>query len=62
MELDGLGSSSESLYCWAVFYLFLAATGLCCCMRTGLVSSCDVRASHCNDFFCGPQALGAWAQ
>ena len=62
MELEGLGSSSETLYYWALFYLFLAVMGLRCCMRTELLSSCDVRASHCSDFFCVLQAPGAWAQ
>ena len=39
MELECLGSRSESLHCWAVFSLFLAVMGLCCCMWTGLLSS-----------------------
>ena len=40
--------------------MFLAAAGLCCCMRA--FCSCSVRASHCGGFSCyGAQALGAQA-
>ena len=28
------------------------------CVEWGLLSSCDMRASHCGDFSCGAQALG----
>ena len=43
-----------------LFYLFLAALGLCCCAWA--FSSCGVRASHCSGFSCcGAQALGVRA-
>ena len=50
------------LFCtiyFCLFYLSLAALGLCCfewafssCDELGLVSSCSAWASHCGDFFC----------
>ena len=42
-------------------YLFLAALGLCCCVR-GATLHCGERASHCSGFSCfGAWALGVWA-
>ena len=46
-------------------YLFMAALGLCCCMRAfsscgkwDLLSSYSARASHCGGFCCRAWALG----
>ena len=52
-----------------LFYLLLAALGLCCCARAfsklwraGATLHCGARASHCGGFSCcGAQALGMQA-
>ena len=52
-----------------IFFFFLAALGLCCCMRAfsscrewGVTLRCGARASHCGGFSCfGAQALGTRA-
>ena len=43
-----------------LFILFLVELGLCCCSQA--FSSCSVRVSHCEGFFCcGTWALGTRA-
>ena len=42
------------LYLLFIYFLSLAALGLCCCTRA--FSSCGERASHCGGFSC----CGAW--
>ena len=50
-------------------YLFMAALGLCCCVRAfsscgerGATLCCGAQASHCGGFsYCGARALGAQA-
>ena len=52
-----------------LYFIFMAALGLCCCTRAflwlrraGATLHCDARASHCSGFSCcGARALGAQA-
>ena len=52
-----------------IYYLFLAALGLCCCAQAfsscskqGLLSNCGVWASHCRGFsWCEAQTLGCFS-